>query len=515
MTYRILVVRLGSLGDVVLTSAAVLNLKLAYPDSHLVFLTKERFAPVAHLLTGVDEVVALPDESSTRQFVETLRQLDRRNFDLVVDLHGNFRSYLMRKLVAAGNTVSYPKRRLSRWLTTKHLQVVDDPPHTIDLYNSALERAGIRTYAKRPIIHHQNLAALSTELSRLPNPVVIAPGAAHATKQWPIGKFLEVARGLIERHHAHILWTAVSSDQLSDDARRSLGTNCTELVDLPIEQLAPVLAHAKVVISNDSGLMHLASAVGTPVLAIFGPTHPSLGFSPRGLHDQIIQVDEYCRPCSLHGKTPCFRKQQFCFTRIEPEMVLSASGELLSRPLQKAILFDRDGTLIADKHYLSDPDQVELLSGTIEAMRAAKMAGYRLVVISNQSGVARGYFSIDAVEAVNRRFEQLLAKAGVKLDGTHFCPHYPGGSVSEFAVSCECRKPHPGMAEQAALELRLNLHKSLVIGDKLDDLNLGFVTGSKPILVRTGHGRETEQSGRFSDLYSKVEVLDSIREMLQ
>jgi D,D-heptose 1,7-bisphosphate phosphatase len=514
MTYRILVVRLGSLGDVVLTSAAVLNLKLAHPDSHLVFLTKERFAPLARLLTGVDEVVALQGESSTRQFVETLRQLDRRNFDLVVDLHGNFRSYLMRKLVAAGNTVSYPKRRLSRWLTTKHLQVVDDPPHTIDLYNSALERAGIRTYAKRPIIHHQNLSALPAELSRLPNPVVIAPGAAHATKQWPIGKFLEVARGLIERHHAHILWTAVAADRLSDVARQSLGADCTELIDLPIEQLAPVLAHAEVVISNDSGLMHLASAVGTPVLAIFGPTHPSLGFSPRGLHDSVIQVDEYCRPCSLHGKTPCYRTEQFCFTRIAPEMVLAAACQLLSKPLQKAILFDRDGTLITDKHYLSDPNQVELLPGAIEVLQAARKAGYRLAVLSNQSGVARGFFSIDSVEAVNRRFEQHLAKAGVKLDGMYFCPHYPGGSASKFAVSCECRKPHPGMAEQAALELRLNLHKSMVVGDKLDDLNLGLVAGSRSLLVLTGHGRQTEQSIRSSALYGRVKVLDSVRDIL-
>ena len=515
MTYRILVVRLGSLGDVVLTSAAVLNLKLAYPDSHLVFLTKERFAPVARLLTGVDEVVALPDESSTRQFVETLRQLDRRNFDLVVDLHGNFRSYLMRKLIAAGNTVSYPKRRLSRWLTTRHLQIPDDPPHTIDLYNIALERAGIHTYAKRPVIHHQNLAALPAAINSLSTLVMIAPGAAHATKQWPIEKFLEVARGLIERHHAHILWTAVSADRLSDDARRSLGTNCTELIDLPIEQLAPVLAHAEVVISNDSGLMHLASAVGTPVLAIFGPTHPSLGFSPRGLHDQIIQVDEYCRPCSLHGKTPCFRTEQYCFTRIAPEIVLSVAGEQLSRPLQKAILFDRDGTLIADKHYLSDPDQVELLPGAIEALQAARMAGYRLVVLSNQSGVARGYFSLSSVEAVNRRFEQLLAKAGVMLEGSYFCPHYPGGTVPEFAVSCDCRKPHPGMAEQAALEFRLNLHRSLVVGDKLDDLNLGFVTGATPVLTRSGHGRETEQSTRSSALYGRVKVSDTVRDILR
>lgn len=513
MIHRILVVRLGSLGDVVLTSAAVLNLKLAYPESRLVYLTKERFAPVARLLTGVDEVVTLPENPSGREFISTLLELDNRNFDLIVDLHGNFRSFLTRKLVSSGNAVSYPKRRLSRWLTTQHLQVTDAPPHTIDLYNKALEKAEITAYARRPEIHHWKIGPAPSEFFEKRNLVVIAPGAAHPPKQWPAEKFLAVARGLIERHGAHILWTAVASDKLADESRRAMGENCTELVDLPIDQLAPILAKAQVVISNDSGLMHLASAVGTPVVAIFGPTHPSLGFEPRGMHDQIIQVEEYCRPCSLHGKKPCFRTEQFCFTRITPALVIAAAGDHVARPLSKAAFFDRDGTLIVDKHYLSDPDEIELLPGAIETLKKAKQSGYKLIVISNQSGVARGYFSFESALAVSRRFEQILARSGVTLDGSYFCPHYRSGSVPAYSLACDCRKPHPGMAEQAAREQRINLHRSVVIGDKLDDLNLGLVSGGRSILVRSGHGGQTEQSAASIALYSGVSVIDSVRDL--
>ncbi len=513
MIHRILVVRLGSLGDVVLTSAAVLNLKLAYPESRLVYLTKERFAPVARLLTGVDEVLALPEDSSGRDFIATLLQLDNRNFDLIVDLHGNFRSFLTRKLVSSGNAVSYPKRRLSRWLTTQHLQVTDDPPHTIDLYNKALEKAEITAYAGRPIIHHWNLGDAPALLSGKHDLVVIAPGAAHPPKQWPVEKFLVVARGLIERYGAHILWTAVESDKLTDESRKVMGEKCTELVDLPIDQLAPILAQAQMVISNDSGLMHLASAVGTPVVAIFGPTHPSLGFEPRGIHDQIIQVEEYCRPCSLHGKKPCFRTEQYCFTRISPEMVLAAASEHLTRPLYKAAFFDRDGTLIVDKHYLSDPDKVELFPGAIDSLKKARQSGYKLVSISNQSGVARGYFSLESAQAVAMRFEQILAESGVALDGSYFCPHYRSGTVPQYSIACDCRKPRPGMAEQAAREHRINLHRSVVIGDKLDDLNLGLVSGGRSILVRSGHGDQTEQSTASIALYNRVSVIDSIRDL--
>jgi D-glycero-D-manno-heptose 1,7-bisphosphate phosphatase len=206
-------------------------------------------------------------------------------------------------------------------------------------------------------------------------------------------------------------------------------------------------------------------------------------------------VDEWCRPCSLHGSAPCFREEQICFTRSSTEHVVQlASGVTAARLRRNRALFvDRDGTLIENKHYLSDPDEVEFIDGSIEALREASDRGYRIVLISNQSGVGRGYFSVDTVNRVNGRIVEHLQKSHVEVDGVYFCPHYPKGPQGNpFAISCRCRKPGPGMAEAAAQDLGIDLRRSVVVGDSHVDVNLARVIGASAILVRTGYGREVE-----------------------
>lgn len=518
MAHKILVIRFGSLGDVVLTSATILNLKLAYPNSHLTFLTKERFSSIARLIAGVDEVLALPQGENAGSYYSFLIELDKRNFDLIVDLHGNARSWLARRLLSAAQVVAYPKRRIDRQLLVRQKQksYPVDWPHTIDLYNGALHSLCVPLYCKRPLLRHprSNLAAAFGLLSS--KYIIIAPGAAHAPKQWPAERFAEVARQLYDLFGMPIVWPVTGQDTGRSGLETMLPAGAfRELVDCPLDQLVELIAGARLMISNDTGLMHVASAVGTPVVALFGPTHPTLGFAPRGLFDRVLQVDEPCRPCSLHGKTPCFREEQFCFTRITPRAVVDVSVELLQSPLEKALFLDRDGTVMVDKHYLADPDQVELIPGAVEALAAAQQAGYRLVLLSNQSGVARGMFNIASVEAVQARLQAQLARAGVVLAATAYCPHFRRGTVPEYSVSCDCRKPYPGMAEKAALQLGINLHQSAVIGDKVDDLMLGMVIGARSILVRTGHGQETEQSLHRNHLPHEIMVHNSLLEAVQ
>jgi D,D-heptose 1,7-bisphosphate phosphatase len=116
------------------------------------------------------------------------------------------------------------------------------------------------------------------------------------------------------------------------------------------------------------------------------------------------------------------------------------------------------------------------------------------VVLSNQSGVARGYFDENTVRSINSRLEEMLRAAGVPPDGIYYCPHLKDGKVPEYRRACECRKPRPGMAEQAATDLNLDLRTSAVVGDKLDDLELARAIGAQGLLVRTGHGREHERN---------------------
>jgi histidinol-phosphate phosphatase family protein len=152
-----------------------------------------------------------------------------------------------------------------------------------------------------------------------------------------------------------------------------------------------------------------------------------------------------------------------------------------------AVFLDKDGTLVDDVPYNVDPDKVRLSRGAAAGLGALHAAGYRLVVVSNQSGVARGYFAEEALEGVRRRLAELLAAAGVPLAGFYWCPHHPAGAVAAYSVACDCRKPAPGLILRAARELDLDLGASWLVGDILDDVEAGRRAGCRTVLLDNGH----------------------------
>jgi len=152
-----------------------------------------------------------------------------------------------------------------------------------------------------------------------------------------------------------------------------------------------------------------------------------------------------------------------------------------------AIFLDKDGTLIDDVPYNVDPRQIRLAPGATEGVSLLAEAGYALVVVSNQSGVARGLFPENAIEAVERRIRELLAALQVPLAGFYYCPHHPQGKIARYAIECSCRKPAPGMIHDAALELGLDLTNSWVVGDILDDVEAGHRAGCRAVLIDNGH----------------------------
>lgn len=152
--------------------------------------------------------------------------------------------------------------------------------------------------------------------------------------------------------------------------------------------------------------------------------------------------------------------------------------------LRPAALLDRDGTIMVDHGYVGRADQVELLPRVADGLKVLAGAGLALVVVTNQSGIGRGYFGMDAVDAVNARLADLLRKEGVELAGFFICPHRPESG-------CECRKPGPGLARRAAAELGLDLPASIVIGDKESDVELGFAVGAFTVLLAPG-GTESD-----------------------
>jgi D-glycero-D-manno-heptose 1,7-bisphosphate phosphatase len=152
------------------------------------------------------------------------------------------------------------------------------------------------------------------------------------------------------------------------------------------------------------------------------------------------------------------------------------------------VVLDRDGTIIAQRHYLSEPAQVELLPGVGEGLRKLRDLNAGLVVITNQSAIGRGFFAAGQLESVHRRMEELLAAEGIRLDGIYVCPHTPEDG-------CRCRKPLPALLEQASRDLRFEPAECFVVGDKDCDIELGRRSGAATLLVRTGYGAQLADLG--------------------
>lgn len=159
---------------------------------------------------------------------------------------------------------------------------------------------------------------------------------------------------------------------------------------------------------------------------------------------------------------------------------------------QPAIFLDRDGTLNREVDYLRRPEQLELLPGVGAALRDLHDAGYLLIVVTNQSGIARGLLSEATLAEIHAKLRDLLAAEGVALDHLAYCPHHPTVGMPGYRVSCPCRKPAPGMLLDAARRLDLDLGASWMIGDSVRDLEAGRAAGTGGVLVRTGRGAQQE-----------------------
>ena len=179
--------------------------------------------------------------------------------------------------------------------------------------------------------------------------------------------------------------------------------------------------------------------------------------------------------------------------------------------MKHAVFLDRDGTINVEKEYLYQAEEFEFIPGAPEAIRLLNQAGLMVVVVTNQSGVARGFYTEDDVEALHRHISSELARFGAHVDAWLYCPHHPAGRGS-YALPCDCRKPLPGMLKDAARRYDIDLQNSTMIGDKLADIEAGQAAGCRTILVRTGYGTEEEQyvtpqTTVSDDLLSAVEQL--------
>ena len=179
--------------------------------------------------------------------------------------------------------------------------------------------------------------------------------------------------------------------------------------------------------------------------------------------------------------------------------------------MRKAIFFDRDGTLLVETGYLAHPSLVRPYAFAGEALKLARGAGFFLVVVSNQSGIARGYLRESDLAAIHERMESLLALEGAGVDEIYYCPHHPMGTVADYCKRCECRKPAAGMGLKAVEQHGIDPAQSFVIGDKVTDYLFGRNLGARSLLVRTGYG-DTESRRLIESGMDGNDIFDNVLE---
>lgn len=153
----------------------------------------------------------------------------------------------------------------------------------------------------------------------------------------------------------------------------------------------------------------------------------------------------------------------------------------------RAVFLDRDGTLNVEVNYLHRIEDFVMIPGAAQAIKALNAAGYLVIVVTNQAGIARGYYDESALHRLHEHVSQALAREGAEIDAIYFCPHHP-----DFVAPCDCRKPAPGMLLQAAADHRIDLARSWLVGDTLSDMGAGRGAGCRTVLVRTGYGARSE-----------------------
>ncbi|HEY6872495.1 MAG TPA: D-glycero-beta-D-manno-heptose 1,7-bisphosphate 7-phosphatase [Geobacteraceae bacterium] len=184
---------------------------------------------------------------------------------------------------------------------------------------------------------------------------------------------------------------------------------------------------------------------------------------------------------------------------------------------RRAVFLDRDGTINVEKEYLHRTEEFAFIPGAPEAIRLLKEAGYLVIVVTNQSGIGRGYYDEAAVHRLHRYMDGELARFGAAVDGYYLCPHHPLHGTGHYRRECGCRKPLPGMLLEAAGDFTVDLAGSWIVGDKLADVEAGLAAGCRPLLVRTGYGEE--ESARlpagvpvYGDLLAAVRAIIGIPE---
>ncbi len=503
------------LGDAVMCEPAIRGLRRLFPQAQMTLLVKPAVADVFSGHPAVTKILTYDSQGRHEGLTgkwALAGELRQQGFDLAVLFQNAFEAAFLTFLASVprrygyatdgrslllSDPVAVPDRRSLvhqvryYWDLLKPLGLTGDPPAPELVVSPEEEQAMAGRFIKGGLT--------ATDII-----VGINPGSTYGgAKRWLPERFAEVTERLSrttpesrERQVSVVIFGAKGEERLGQDMAALLSSRSLVLSGATtIRELMAAVKRCDVLLTNDTGPMHIASAFQVPVVAIFGPTDWRTT-SPFGGAHTIVRQPVDCAPCMLR-ECPIDHR---CMTRVTVDQVYEAatkqvaglsglSGSSGSNQINQinkinqtnllegvTVFLDRDGTLNYDPGYLRVAADLKLLAGVGPALARLKRAGAKLVVVTNQSGVGRGIITLKDLEAIHARLQGLLEPEDAALDAIYFCPHHPDDG-------CRCRKPNVGMVERAQSELQLDHRRFYLVGDHARDIQLAQRVGAKAILL--------------------------------
>lgn len=484
---------------------------------------------------NIDELIIYGDEfNGVFGKIKLSRFLNKKGFCGAILFQNAFEAALIAFLAGIKERAGYNRDGRGFLLTTPvPVPKNNEKEHQIYYYLRLLRQLGLKADFSHPYLYiklEDRLKARNT-LKDMKRPVLgVNPGATYGSaKRWLPERFAEVIDWFVkDTGGSVVIFGSKNEIEITEEieyfAKRQLSvkstgtgyqslvkisgdkhttTNVYPLINLSgkthLKELISLISECDVFVSNDTGPMHIAYSVKTPLVAIFGSTDPELTGPPklgRGSGNIVISSNMTCSPCF---ERTCKTNYMKCMYEVSSDDVYCGIKQVL--PSNRAVFFDRDGTLCEDTGYINKYEQLRIFP-QIESLKILKTKGFKIMGLTNQSGIARGIVDEEFVKEINEIFKN---KYG--FDDFYYCPHHPDDH-------CPCRKPEPEMILKAKNEHAIDLKHSYVVGDKDLDMLLAKTVGAKGILVQTGKARESEYADFIAkDLKEAVDfiILDSGR----
>jgi heptosyltransferase-2 len=326
----ILAIRFSAIGDILLTTPLFRAIRLRHPGARIAVLTKRQYTPLLSDNPNVNEVFGIAENDSMRHLADEIRSV---NYSHILDLHGNLRTLALRAL-APGPWTGYSQHRLARTaliLTKRNFYGKAAP--VAERYFEAAASLDVWPDDAPPefFLAHGVEEEVETRLQKLglgdaPALVAIAPGAAHATKRWPPLSWIELAMELRKTGAEVVVVGGPADAKLAQWIARDVGPGAASVAGLlSLQETGAVIKRSAALISGDTGVMHMATGVGTPVVALFGPTVREFGFFPyKSKRAEVVELSLGCRPCSAHGSARCPLGHHRCMKEISIAAVIDA-----------------------------------------------------------------------------------------------------------------------------------------------------------------------------------------------